>query len=359
MIYTSGTTGRPKGVRRPLPDGPPPSATRPRRRWRCSRACLARRRRPPPPRAPPLYHAGPAHLLRRRVVARRRPGPHGPLRRRAVPRADREHHGVTSTFLVPIHFVRLLRLPEEVRRRYDLSSLRLVVHGSAPVAVDVKEQMIDWLGPVLYEFYGGTEGGGVGIDSHTWLERTGSVGRPSGRGLEMVILDDDGTPSQPVRRGPRVLPRHEPAALRVQGRPREDGRGVARRLLHARRHRLPRRRRLPLPVRSASRRHHQRWRQRVPGADRSRAARPSAVADCCVVGVPDDEWGERSTRSCRSLGATPSGARRADRPLPGTTCRLSGAAQRRPRRRAAPHRDGQARPPHVRDRYWVGRDRKI
>ena len=92
---------------------------------------------------------------------------------------------------MPTHFVRLLRLPEEIRRRYDVSSLRLVCHGAAPVSVEVKRQMIDWWGPVLCEFYGATEGGGVMIDAHDWLRKPGSVGKPR-PGLAMKIIDDDG-----------------------------------------------------------------------------------------------------------------------------------------------------------------------
>src|SRR5205085_380066 len=111
-----------------------------------------------------------------------------------------EEHGVTSTFMVPTQFVRLLRLPDVVRRRYDLSTLRLVVHGSAPVAPAVKQAMIEWLGPVLFEFYGGTEGGGVSIDSHDWLAHPGSVGRPR-PGLLIEIRDDSGTVIPPLAEG--------------------------------------------------------------------------------------------------------------------------------------------------------------
>ncbi len=86
----------------------------------------------------------------------------------------------------------LLRLPEETRNKYDTSSLRLVCHGAAPIAPAVKRRMIEWLGPVLFEFYGGTEGGGVSIDSKTWLEHPGSVGKPR-PGLEIHILDREGS----------------------------------------------------------------------------------------------------------------------------------------------------------------------
>jgi long-chain acyl-CoA synthetase len=111
-----------------------------------------------------------------------------------------ERHRVTSTFMVPTQFVRLLRLPEAVRRRYDVSSLRLVCHGAAPVPIETKRKMIDWLGPVLFEFYGGTEGGGCMIDSNDWLAHPGSVGRPR-PGVQVRILDEEGKAVPPGQEG--------------------------------------------------------------------------------------------------------------------------------------------------------------
>jgi long-chain acyl-CoA synthetase len=102
-----------------------------------------------------------------------------------------ERHRITHAQFVPTMFVRLLRLDPSVRVAYDLSSLRLAIHAAAPCPIPVKEQMIEWWGPILYEYYGGTEGNGVtGIDSATWLRKRGSVGRPT---LGHVhICDDDG-----------------------------------------------------------------------------------------------------------------------------------------------------------------------
>ena len=103
-----------------------------------------------------------------------------------------ERHRVTITHMVPTQFVRLLALPDEVKQRADMSSLRHVIHGAAPCAPDVKRRMIDWWGPVLDEYYASTEGvGGTIIFSDEWLRKPGSVGKPRTPG-QIVILDDDG-----------------------------------------------------------------------------------------------------------------------------------------------------------------------
>jgi long-chain acyl-CoA synthetase len=101
-------------------------------------------------------------------------------------------HRITSLSVVPTNFVRWLRLPEETRARFDVSSLRVVSHSAAKCPVDVKYEMINWLGPVLIDGYGGSELGGLAaISSQEWLEHPGSVGRPL-PGFEVRIVDDDG-----------------------------------------------------------------------------------------------------------------------------------------------------------------------
>ena len=112
-------------------------------------------------------------------------------------------------FMVPTMFVRLLKLPEEVRRRYDLSSLRFVMHAAAPCPADVKRAMIEWWGPVINEFYGATEIGAVTLVSTatTGWRKPGTVGR-AGRGRDdLRILDDDG-PRAAAGRGRRDLHAH-------------------------------------------------------------------------------------------------------------------------------------------------------
>jgi len=100
-------------------------------------------------------------------------------------------HRVTNTHMVPTQFVRLLSLPEDVRAKYDVSSLRHMVHAAAPCPPDVKHQMIEWWGPVIDEYYAASEGGGTIVFAEEWLERPGTVGKAWAIS-EIVILDDDG-----------------------------------------------------------------------------------------------------------------------------------------------------------------------
>jgi long-chain acyl-CoA synthetase len=107
-----------------------------------------------------------------------------------------ERHRVTTGYMVPTQFVRLLRLPEETRNKYDLSSLQVIVHSAAPCPLDIKQQMMDWWGPVIWETYGGMEGAATIAKPHRWLEKPGTVGRAV-NGMSVTILDDDGNPLPP------------------------------------------------------------------------------------------------------------------------------------------------------------------
>ncbi|OBF29340.1 hypothetical protein A5724_25630 [Mycobacterium sp. ACS1612] len=192
MGYTSGTTGRPKAVRKLLPEGPP----------RITQHVLDYMARLDihPGRSvhlvsAPLYHAGPgtysfiALSLGHTVVVAERPGPEGLLELI-------ERYQVSITVTVPTVLHRLLRLPEHVRSRYDLSSLRSLVHGAAPCPVEVKRRAIEWLGPVVNEYYGATEGVAAAVTATEWLTKPGTVGRPAPN-IEVQILDQSGTPLPP------------------------------------------------------------------------------------------------------------------------------------------------------------------
>jgi long-chain acyl-CoA synthetase len=111
-----------------------------------------------------------------------------------------ERHRVTHTHMVPTQFRRLLALPEPVRGRYDVSSLRAAIHGAAPCPHEVKRRMLDWWGPVVIEYYAASEGGGTGITAQEWLERPGSVGK-AWAGSEVRVLDERGNDLPPGEPG--------------------------------------------------------------------------------------------------------------------------------------------------------------
>jgi acyl-CoA synthetase (AMP-forming)/AMP-acid ligase II len=188
MLYSSGTTGRPKGVKRPLSGGVPGTPL-------IVRGLLSERMGIEAGSVflvpAPLYHAAPigytmgAQRLGATVVITGRFDAEQTL-------ALIERHRATHALFVPTNFVRLLRLPEETRKRYDLRSLRAALHGAAPCPVDVKRAMIDWWGPVLQEYYAGTEGAGMtAIGSADWLAHPGSVGTPVYG--QVHIVGPDGT----------------------------------------------------------------------------------------------------------------------------------------------------------------------
>jgi len=188
MLYTSGTTGHPKGVHSTLPTVDPDTMAglfggMPRSygitaaggvHLVCS----------------PMYHAAPGgHALGflhagHTIVIQR--GFNAEDMLRAV-----QEHRVTTVHMVPTHFHRLLRLPESARSRYDVSSLQSVIHAGAPCPVPIKQQMLDWLGPIIWEYLGSTEGSVSRVSPQEWLARPGTVGRPL-PGLTVKILTENG-----------------------------------------------------------------------------------------------------------------------------------------------------------------------
>jgi long-chain acyl-CoA synthetase len=189
MLYTSGTTGRPKGVRRPLtgadPDDVPASAA-----WFFGifgirpfdghvHLCGS-----------PLYHTAVLNF----VVISIQLGHTAVLMDHWDPEEVLrliERHRVTHSHMVPTQFHRLLALPDDVKHKYDLSSLRAMIHGAAPCPIEVKRRMLDWWGPVVIEYYAATEGGGTAISAQEWLRKPGSVGLPWPTS-EIKVLGEDG-----------------------------------------------------------------------------------------------------------------------------------------------------------------------
>ena len=192
MLYSSGTTGRPKGVKRAGPDagpqpigGPNPLAMMGQALygWTPDSVYLS---------PAPLYHAAPLgwsmamQAMGGTVVVMERFDAEAALR--AI-----QDYKVTTAQWVPTHFVRMLKLAPEVRAKYDVSSLIQVFHAAAPCPVPVKEQMIAWWGPIISEYYAGTEGNGfTAINSTEWLAHKGSVGKSLM--AELKICDEEGEP---------------------------------------------------------------------------------------------------------------------------------------------------------------------
>jgi long-chain acyl-CoA synthetase len=125
---------------------------------------------------------------------------------------------VTTAYMVPTQFVRLLRLPAEVKDRYDMSSLEVVVHSAAPCPPEVKKQMMEWWGPVIWETYGGMEGAATIAKPHRWLEKPGTVGR-SVAGMKVKILDEDGNGLPPGEVGHVYLESERGATFAYKGDP--------------------------------------------------------------------------------------------------------------------------------------------
>jgi acyl-CoA synthetase (AMP-forming)/AMP-acid ligase II len=187
MLYSSGTTGRPKGVKLPLSDAPLGTAPALLRMMLALYQAGGDSVYLSPA---PLYHAAPLrfNMSMTRIGATCIVMEHFDAERSL---ALIEKHRATHSQWVPTMFVRMLKLPEAVRQRYDVSSMRCAVHAAAPCPVPIKEQMIEWWGPVLHEYYGGTEGNGMTvIDSQQWREHRGSVGRPILG--EVHVLDEEG-----------------------------------------------------------------------------------------------------------------------------------------------------------------------
>jgi long-chain acyl-CoA synthetase len=193
MIYTSGTTGHPKGVRRHAPTAEQ-SASAERMRAMIYGLKLGARALLPGP----LYHSAPNSFglrsgrLGGALVLMPRFDPEEFLRLVQAERID-------TIFMVPTMFIRLMKLPKDIRGKYDMSSLRHVIHAAAPCPADVKRTMIEWWGPVIHEFYGSTESGAVTFaNSEDALRKPGTVGKIA-PGAELRFIGQDG----------RVLPRGE------------------------------------------------------------------------------------------------------------------------------------------------------
>lgn len=189
MLYTSGTTGRPKGVIRQ-----PNYSTRleaiisaPRYQAGSGQLNLC---------TGPYYHGGPLTFS---LIMPLSQGIGVVVMEKWDAQTALqliERHRITHTHMVPTMFHRLLRLPEAVRRKADVSSMQYILHGAAPCPVASKQGMMDWFGPILWEYFAATEGSGASCSPQQWLQKPGTVGKPPSED-HVRILDDDGQPCQP------------------------------------------------------------------------------------------------------------------------------------------------------------------
>jgi long-chain acyl-CoA synthetase len=284
MLYTSGTTGRPKGVYRrqqpPARLGAPVAKAAAIKAAQDCALCTG-----------PLYHAAPlAFNLQVPMLAG--------LPVHLMDRFDAEEtlrlvekHRITHTHMVPTMFHRLLALPEDVRASYDLSSLRFVLHGAAPCPAHLKKELIEWLGPVVYEYYAATEGGGTFIGPEEWLRKPGSVGRPV-EGESLVVFDEQGEPAPPEAVGTVYIKAPNVGRFEYfKSREKTDGAYRGDYFTMGDMGYFDRDGYLFLTGRSAE--------LIISGGVNIYPAEVdavllmhSAVADVATIGVPDDEWGE-------------------------------------------------------------------
>ena len=195
MLYSSGTTGQPKGIIRALPEGPPdvqaPLFSFLSNLWRYRAGMIYLS-------PAPLYHSAPQAAVGLTIQA----GGTAVIMEHFDPEAYLalvERHRVTHSQLVPTMFSRMLKLPDDVRARYDLSSLEVAVHAAAPCPIPVKQQMIAWWGPIIMEYYGATEAMGFTVcDSAEWLAHPGTVGR--------VVMGDLHVLDEAMNRSPKGEP---------------------------------------------------------------------------------------------------------------------------------------------------------
>jgi long-chain acyl-CoA synthetase len=356
MLYSSGTTGRPKGVL-PVVEPQPIDAAGPLLGITSKLYGMGPDTVYLSPA--PLYHAAP---LRFNMSVMRLGGTSVIMEHFDAEEFLRlvEKYRITHTQLVPTMFVRFLKLPDEVRLKYDMRSLRCAIHAAAPCPIPVKEKMIEWWGPIIWEYYGGTEGNGLTIcNAEEWLAHKGTVGRAVVGSLR--ICDDDGN----------ELPAGEPGTIYfADGRPFEYHND---------------------PQKTADSRHAKGWTTLgdvgyvdrdgflhltdrkafmiisggvniYPQEAENLLINHPKVMDCAVFGVPNAEFGEEVKAVVQPRDMADAGPALADELM--AYCRRHLSPLKCPRSidfeaELPRHPTGKLYKRLLRDRYWEGRQSKI
>ncbi|MEV5597727.1 acyl-CoA synthetase [Streptomyces sp. NPDC052496] len=356
MNYTSGTTGRPRGIRRPLSGRLPEESPlggflgifgiRPfggNVHLVCS----------------PLYHtavlqfAGASLHIGHRVVLMDKWTPEEMLRLIDTYRC-------THTHMVPTQFHRLLALPEEVRARYDVTSMRHAIHGAAPCPEHVKRAMIDWWGSCVEEYYAASEGGGAFATAEDWLKKPGTVGK-AWPISELAVFDDDGNRLPPGELGTVYLKMTTGGFSyhKDEGKTRKNRIGdffTVGDLGHLDEdgYLFLRDRKIDMIISGGV--------NIYPAEIEAALLTHPAVADAAAFGIPHDDWGEQVKAVVEPADGYPAGPELADAILAHCAERLAG--YKRPRSLdfvAAMPRDpnGKLYKRRLRDPYWAGRERAV
>lgn len=366
MTYTSGTTGQPRGVRRPLGDidpetsanqyasflmlfGIPPAGPTPAGRGSPGVHLVVA----------PLYHTAVFNFASNFLHI----GHQLVLMDRWTPEATLDliaRHLVTSSHMVPTHFTRLLALPEHVKAAADTGSLRHIIHSAAPCPIDVKRRMLAWWGPVIYEYYAASEGGGTLATPQDWLTHPGTVGK-AWPISEIRVLDDDGNPRRPGEVGTIYMRmgQHAFAYYKDERKTREAWKGgfftvgdVG--LLDEDGFLYLRDRKVDMIISGGV--------NIYPAEIEAVLLSHPEVADVAVFGVPDDDWGEQVKAVIEPVNMRAAGPSLAAEIL--ASCREKLAGYKCPRSidfvEALPRDpNGKLYKRKLRDPYWRDRPRAI
>ena len=358
MNYTSGTTGRPKGVRRPLSPYDPDTVFS-MYAWFLAMFGIQPENDNVHLTGSPLYHtavllfAGASLHFGHAVV----------LMDKWTPEACLDivqRYRTTTTHMVPTQFHRLLALPEDVKRRYDVSSWRHVIHAAAPCPVEVKRRMLEWWGPVIYEYYAASEGGGTIVTPEEWLKYPGTVGR-AWPGAEIRILDDEGRDCPPgvpgtvyMKLGQADFEYHKDKA-KTEANRREGFFTVGDvGYLNEEGYLFLCDRKIDMIISGGA--------NIYPAEIESVLLTHPKVADAAVFGIPHEDWGEEVKAVIEPAPDVQPGPELAEELL--AFCRERLASYKCPR--SIDFIDQMPRDPNgklykrkLRDPYWAGRDRKI